>query len=386
MTTLDKILKARSILILDHPFFGSLALRLGLVEEDKCVSTAVDGINMFYNPKYIDSLTIKEVVGVVAHEVMHMALGHVWRRGSREYRGWNVATDYTINGNLITTGFTLPKGVLTNPAYNSLSAEEIYTRLPKSKNTKPRQGGKGGKGKSNSKTAKADKGGTIGDPGMCGAVLPAKSPQEAKELKAEWQAAVSQAVRIAKGELPSDLKRQIQEVLNPVVPWYILLRDFVEKSARNDYDWTRPSRRYIGRDVILPSLVSEALPEVAIAIDTSGSINAKALQQFATEASNVLGVYDTTIRVIYCDSKVHKEEIFTRADLPMKLNPVGGGGTNFCPVFKYIKEQNITPACLIYFTDLYGAFPAKEAGYPTMWLTMTEDKKAPFGITVPFKN
>jgi predicted metal-dependent peptidase len=122
-----------------------------------------------------------------------------------------------------------------------------------------------------------------------------------------------------------------------------------------------------------------------IAVDTSGSIDRKALNHFAAEASGVLGAYDTTVRVIYCDTKVQKEEVFTKADLPMKMKPVGGGGTDFRPAFKYVDKKGYTPACLIYFTDMYGDFPRQEPDYPVMWLTATERKTAPFGQTVLFK-
>jgi len=376
MITIDKITKARSILVLDHPFFGSLALRLGLVEDNSFETASTNGTDIFYNSKYIESLTTREIVGLLAHEVMHLALGHGWRQGSRKSKKWNVAADYTINENLIATGFTLPKGALNDDRYKSLSAEEIYEQLPKEQpNSKPQKGKD--KGKNNDDRT---------DLGKCGSILPTKDEEEAKEMKAIWQAAVSQAVQLSKGALPASIEKQVQEIINPTVPWYILLRDFVEKTARNDYDWTRPSRRYIGQDIILPSLISEELPEIAIAIDTSGSINQKALSRFAAEASNVLGDYDTTVRVIYCDAKVQKEEVFTRADFPMKMKPIGGGGTNFCPVFEYIHKQHFTPACLIYFTDLCGRFPNEEPEYPTMWLTTTENKKAPFGKTVKFKN
>jgi len=376
MSTLNKILKARSILILDHPFFGGLALRLELVEDNRFETMSTNGKNIRYNRKYTDALSRNELMGMLAHEVMHIALGHPWRQGKREQKRWNIACDYPINENLIQAGFTLPKGALVRPKYQSLSAEEIYNQLPQQQDKST--------GKQESDNDITDK----SDPGKCGAVMPSttKDKQEEKEMKAEWQAAVSQAIQISKGSLPANIGRQIQKILNPEVPWHILLRDFVERTARNDYNWTRPSRRYIGQGIILPSLISEQLPEIAIAIDTSGSINKKALSVFAAEASNIFSAYDTTIRVIYCDAKVRKEEIFTRADFPMKLNPIGRGGTDFRPVFEHIKKQNITPACLIYFTDLYGTFPRQEAEYPTMWLTTTKNKKAPFGTTIIFKN
>lgn len=376
MKALDKILKARSILILDHPFFGSLALRLELVEDDRFETTAVNGKNMCYNPNYIETLSINETIGLLAHEVMHIALGHIWRRDERNRQTWNAAADFAINENLTEAGFTLPNGAFINPKYRSLSAEEIYKLLPLQKDKDKKKDSVKGMDETDRT-----------DPGKCGGIMDADDRQEEeKEVKAEWQAAVVQAAQLSKGNLPASIKRHIQEITCPTIPWHILLRDFVEKTARNDYDWTRPNRRYIGLGVILPSLISEQLPEVVIAIDTSGSIDQKALSVFVAEASNILGAYDTTIRVIYCNNRVQGEEIYMQADLPMKLKPKGGGGTDFRPVFKYIEKKNITPACLIYFTDLCGTFPKQEAEYPTMWLTQTENYKAPFGITVEFKN
>ncbi|GAG04594.1 unnamed protein product, partial [marine sediment metagenome] len=104
MTSLGKLLKARTDLILYHPFFGSLALRLLLVKDNSFETAAVDGVSMFYNSEFIDSLSFRETVGLVAHEVMHMALGHIWRMGKRDGDRWNIAADYTINENLIASG------------------------------------------------------------------------------------------------------------------------------------------------------------------------------------------------------------------------------------------------------------------------------------------
>jgi len=386
MSTLDKILKARSALVLDHPFFGVLSLRLSLVEDNSFPTLATDGKGIYYNSKYIDSLSTREMIGVLAHEVMHLSLGHSWRQGTRDPMIWNIASDYAINQNLISTGFCLPEGALIDSRYDAFSSEGIYAQIASQTNKKEDKTKQQDKNKQQSKQQDNKKEDCKTDPGMCGIILPTKNKQEEKELKAEWQAATVQAAQLAKGTLPANIKRQIQEILNPTIPWYILLRDFVEKTARNDYNWMRPSRRYIGQGIVLPSLISEELPETIIAIDTSGSIDKKALSTFAAEASNVLSAYDTTIKIIYCNNRIQKEETFTRADFPMKLKPVGGGGTDFRPVFDHIEKQNLTPSCLIYFTDMHGRFPKQEPNYPTMWLTTTKDKKAPFGATVQFSN
>jgi predicted metal-dependent peptidase len=382
MTTLKKLLKARTALVLDEPFFGCLALRMQLVEDASFETAAVDGINMYYNPKFIESLTSKELIGVLAHEVLHLALGHLWRQDNRDHDNWNKAADYTINGTLTESGFTLPDGCLLDHKYDDMSAEEIYTSL---QNQPKQDGDKNGDGNG---SGKPDQSGQSGqkksDPGKCGGMIKPKTEADKKEIESTWKAATAAAASMSKGKLPGNIKRQIDELLNPSVPWHILLRDFVEKSAKNDYDWTRPNKRYINSGFILPSLVSEELPEIIIAVDTSGSIDMKALNHFSAEASNVLSAYDTTVTVIYCDTEVQHEEVFTRADMPMKMNPKGGGGTKFTPVFDHVNEKGYTPACLIYFTDMYGDFPKHEPEYPVMWLTDSKEQTAPFGKVVLF--
>jgi len=363
MNAEQKMLKARTNLVLDHPFFGCLALKMKLIEDKKVETAVTDGKSIDYNPSFIECLSNAETTGMLAHEVMHIALGHNWRQGDREHNKWNIACDYTINGNLEKAGFALPAGGLINHGeFDDMSAEEIYKVLP----TQP------------------DKKDKSSDPGGRGAVK--KSKDSTAKAKAEMKAAVNQALQIAKGKLSTEILRQVQEILKTVVPWHVLLRDFVEMTARNDYNWSKPNRRYFSRGICLPSLISEELPEVVIAVDTSGSINKEQLDIFAAEASAVLGAYETTIRVIYCDARVQGEDVFTRADLPMTLKPVGGGGTNFTPVFEHIAKNEYAPSYLIYFTDLYGRFPKEEPDYPVMWLVTGKgnERKVPFGDVVKF--
>ena len=408
MNAEQKMLKARTLLILDHPFFGCLALRLKMSKANEYQTAITDGKNILYNPSFAEKLTTQEALGFMAHEVMHAALGHTWRQGKRENKKWNMATDYTINSNLVEAGFTLPKGALIDKVnlYTDLSAEEIYNKIPESpqnqkkqteqpsqkktqenQQQKQKQTKKQQQQQQKKEEEKKEKEIKDIDPGQCGAVIPGKEETTTK-AKAEWKAAITQALQVSKGNLPACLQRQITDILDTSVPWHILLRDLVERTARNDYSWSRPNPRYFSLGIILPSLISEQLPEVAIAIDTSCSINKEQLSTFAAEASAVLGCYDTTIRIIYCDARIQAEEVFTRIDLPLKLKLKGGGGTRFAPVFEHIKKKGYTPSCLIYFTDLYGSFPEQEPEYPTMWLvpkTRDEQKReAPFGQVVNF--
>ena len=370
---LEQISRARTSLILDYPFFGSLTLKLKLVPEPQCETAAVSPDTLYFNPEWLGTLNKKQTIGLLAHEVMHLAMGHCWREGDRKHTTWNVATDYTINYELLNTGFSLPPGGLgmDNSKYVGLGAEEIYTKLLQNPDNK----------KDEKSDEKSDE---FSDPGGCGGVLKAKgSKKEQKEQEVSWKIATNQALQKNKAGLSPRVRKLLEDRITTKLAWYVLLRDFVEMTAKNDYSWTRVNRRYISNGIILPSLINEELPEVCIAVDTSGSIDINKLDYFCKECSNVLMSYNTTIRIIYCDSRIQGEELYSTQDLPLKMKPVGGGGTDFRPVFDYINKKQYTPSCLIYFTDMQGYFPNTAPSYPTLWLDYSKGSKKPaFGTVV----
>ncbi len=170
----------------------------------------------------------------------------------------------------------------------------------------------------------------------------------------------------------------------PKVDWRTLLRHFVEMASRNDYCWLPPSRRYLSQGICLPSLHAKELGRIVIAVDTSGSIDTVALEQFAAEVSAVLEALDTLIDVVYCDAQIQGHERFDRQDLPLVMNPVGGGGTDFRPVFEWVAQQGAEPRCLVYLTDLECyRFPAHAPDYPVLWVQTGHDAMpVPFGEIV----
>lgn len=391
-----KLLKARTQLLLDHPFWGVLAIRLKLEEAEWCETAATDAVHLFYNPEYIKSLTLPETVGLIAHEVGHCSFGHLWRMEGKDHVASNVAGDLVLNQNLVDCKFSLPKGALLDPAFKGLSIEEAYHKLPKN----PGGGGQNGKNPKGSGKGKqqgkcqGDQQGPQGqngtDPGKAGAFVSPKglTKEQKDQMKADWKAAVNNAARTAKsrGDLPAGLEIAIEEVLDPPLPWTTLLRDFLERSARNDYCWTVPNRRYLQMGFVLPSLVSEEIPEIDIGMDTSGSTRGF-LPRFCSEASAVLGAYRTTLRVIHCDADVHKEEVYMPEDLPLNIKPQGGGGTDFRPVFNHVAKQGYTPTAMIFFTDGYGVFPDEPPEYPVLWIVpkgQLELEKFPFGTAIQY--
>jgi len=362
MTAKDKITKARASLILDHPFFGTLALRL-TVKGDKSLPTAgTDGQSLLYNPKFIEALELDYVKAIVAHEVMHLVcLNHV-RRQNRDMFKWNVATDYA-NNLLLEKTFNLPQGVLLDHEFDNMYAEEIYNKLPNIPKDFTCLG-------------------TVQDAsGQNGQTL---SQSERDQIAQDWKIAIAQAAQVAKnqGNLPAGLERFVDSIVNPKLDWRVILRRFVEQTSRNDYAWSPPSRRHIHNGLYLPSLRSLQYKPLTIAIDTSGSISGEQLSQFQAEISSISEETKAEIRVFYCDAAVAGEEIFTDGEFVV-FHPKGGGGTDFRPVFEKIDTDGLDVACLIYLTDLEGTFPDVGPEYPVLWIVANnEEKVAPFGETI----
>src|SRR5260370_32378956 len=124
-----RIQKARTTLLLDHPFFGTLLFRLGGRPSSSIATMATDGVSLFYNPEFVDTMNAAELAGVLAHEVMHPALQHHTRRGDRDQARWNIACDYAINPMLLDASLTLPKDVLIDNRLRGMSAERIYNLI-----------------------------------------------------------------------------------------------------------------------------------------------------------------------------------------------------------------------------------------------------------------
>ena len=124
-----RIQKARTALLLDHPFFGSLLFRLKGQESRSIKTMATDGVSLYYNPDFVETLNAATLAGTLAHEVMHPALHHHVRRSGRDPKRWNQACDYAINPLLVDAGLSLPDGVLLDHRFRGMSAEQIYNLL-----------------------------------------------------------------------------------------------------------------------------------------------------------------------------------------------------------------------------------------------------------------
>ncbi len=401
-----KLAAARTRLILDKPFLGALVLRLPMhaAKPDWCKTTATDARAFFYNPEYIASLSLDQTQFMLAHEALHCALSHFARRQHRVIHKWDLACDYAINPLLIDDGLRPPPNALVMPMYKGMTAEEIYPLIddddqsetldkhaydrdnqsrgsntgkteqdlePQQQESSQDQGEQGDQG--GERDARPEKGGTAGEPQPL-------TPDEQETLSVQWQQRMAGAAQQAMqaGKLGGELARMIDHLLQPQLPWRMLLARYMNAVSRDDYSWSRPSRRE--GSFILPSLRSRQM-DLVVAIDTSGSIKDPEIQEFIDEIDALKGQVRARVTLLPCDAAIcegapFRFEPWEQFSRPREIK--GGGGTSFVPVFQWIAKEGLQPDLLVYFTDADGEFPRSEPYYPVIWLVKGRSK-VPWG-------
>jgi predicted metal-dependent peptidase len=391
-----RIQKARTALVLDHPFFGSLLFRLKDRPSSAVKTMATDGVSLLWNPEFVETLNAVTLAGTLAHEVMHPALHHHLRRTCRDPKRWNIACDYAINPLLIDAGLKLPEGVLVENRFRGMSAEQIYNLLESEADLGEDNNGDDQTSLTESGTNVAPGNDESDDPGApeteggIGQVLDAPEPGDdspsVEEQAREWDVAVNQAMTVAHqaGKVPVGLDRTVEGAAEAAVDWRELLRRLWSETIAADYSWMRPNRRHLWTGLYLPGVVREGVGEVAIAVDCSGSISPRQLRLFEAEARSIVeGQRPERVYVLYFDAAVHKVETYEAGER-IALNPVGGGGTAFEPCFEWLDERGIRPQTMVFLTDLYGSFPSSAPSYPVLWAS-TGRRQAPFGEVIPMQ-
>jgi predicted metal-dependent peptidase len=298
----------------------------------------------------------------VGHEVLHAVYDHGGRRGSRDPQIWNLAADFCVNQDLIDQKIgekITVVGILYNPKYKGMSAEEVYDDLLKNatkmdlasyakmlldEHLDP-ENGKG----------------------------PAMSEAERREIQDELSEAILNAAEAAgAGNLPAGVKRLLKDLTAPVIGWKELLEQQIQSTVKNDYSWARPSRRGWHMDAILPGMMPGQQIDVCICIDQSGSISGEDSKAFLSEIKGIMDAYDEYKIRLWCfDTSIYNDQTFTSDTMEniLEYEPMGGGGTDFMANWKYMRENDIQPQKFIMFTDGMPGGEWGEEGYcDTIWI------------------
>jgi predicted metal-dependent peptidase len=394
----DMLIKSRVSLLINAAFFGKLASRLRFIDATKwCPTAATDGRNLYYNRNFVDALGESEQIFLVGHEVLHCVYDHMdkTRLGSRDPRLANIAQDYVINADLVEAriGEMIKLvDICYDPKYRGKFWEEIYDDLFEQAKKDGRVYQKGTLDVHLDGDSAEDYEDTEGsNDGRNGPIK--YTEEEREQIKEEFQNAVIQAAKaVGAGNLPSGVRRLVDQLLNPQLSWRELLAMQIQSVVKSDYTWMRPSRKGLDAGLYLPGMDRETSIDVAIAIDTSGSIGDQMLRDFLSEVKGIMDQYnDYTIRMWCFDTAVHNPIIITpdNSNDLLSYEFKSGGGTDFLVNFEFMKQENIMPKKFIMFTDGYPWGSWGDKNYcDTVFIvhggTRDRTPMAPFGITVPY--
>ena len=350
----DLLITARVGLLINHSFFGNLATRLKMINADEwCSTAATDGRNFYYNSRFICLLKPKEVEFLVGHEVLHVVYDHMGRRDNRDPQIWNIANDYAVNADLKrhkVGEFITSVPCLYEAKYDGKYSEYIYDDLMKGV----------------SKISLDDLIDQMLDEHMDseddsdgeaeGKGRPKPMTQEERDaLRQEIkQNIINAAAGSEAGKLPAGVKRLLDDITDPKMPWRDLIQTNLTSLIKSDYSFSRPNRRGWHMDAIMPGSIPGEDIDVVVAIDMSGSISNKQAQMFLGEVSGMMQMFDGYKIHVFCfDTSVHNPQSFSsdNLDTMSEYEPKGGGGTDFTSIFDYLKERGEDTKRLIVFTD-----------------------------------
>ena len=362
----EKALTQTKITLMGTPstaFYTTIMLSLKQVWDNDQPTAYTNGRLIGWNEAFFLSMSFQERVGVLLHEILHVVLEHLFRKGDRDHQKFNRAADYAINLIIIAAGFKLPKWALYDTAYINMSAEQIYDLIP----DEPED-----EWDSNPQ----DIDGAPGDEPL--------TAEETKTLQADIDDMLVQAVTQSKlagdkpGTVPSSVERYIDSLLKPKLPWFRLLRSYVSKLAKVNWSYRKLNRRFYP-DHILPTQYSEKVCNPAIAVDSSGSVSDHQFQHFICETEAVLRTMNPDkIDFVQFDTRIVSDDSLKNIAELRKISFTGKGGTAIDPIMQWATDNK--PPVLIIFTDGHFAAAKIKPKVPVVWIIYDNPNfKADFG-------
>lgn len=384
-------IKRGHIAMMKHPetaLYSGVMMMGETSVDDKPITAYTDGINKRYGRAFLTHMCKEdsEVNGLILHENLHIVLRHMMygRDMFMENKDRaNRAADYVVNGIIMAIKdkklVKLPDGGLYDSRFDNMNMRQVYNILK----DEEEEGGGGGKGKPEEGGEPSNGSGQgeyqFDDHDFEGEGGGQMTDEEMKEMDNKIDRAIREGAILA-GRLGVDLPRAITEMLEPHVDWKREFADFVSSTCKgkDEYTWRRFNRRMLPNDIYLPTVENETIGEIVVGIDTSGSIGQEQLNEFATELVSIAeAVHPEAIRILWWDTKVHGEQLFTEnyEQIGSLLKPLGGGGTMVSCVSEYINKKKINAECVVVFTDGYLESDVKwDINKPTLWL-VTENKQ-----------
>ena len=437
LTVEQKFAKAMIDLRKHRPFYSAIYEVMDKIEDENIETMGVN-INQFkYNPKFIDELSYPEFLFVLLHEIGHISLMHVVRRGNRDPQLWNLAADLyvnkliadefsilpgksALNGSLtmptsgcwcesldIDTEFTediyeslyeqaknngYSKEMMENSSYDDIEGDSDITLEDGSKIGKHKKYHFEYSGKNKGKPFEIDMNVNVFSQDLLesnGDKM--KQENDAKRLLSN---AVTRHAMLSKeaGNTPGKLEMMVNNMLKSHIDWRKWLRKYCIKARSTDSTFSNPDKRMFYQEAIYPGQsVDECntIKGIKVCIDTSGSISDEDLAYFMGQIYDMTKQFKIEAEVIAWDTEMHSCGAI-KPDINFKeLNLAGGGGTDPTCLFEYFDSRNckVKPIVTLVFTDGYWGMNENKSWAKkykdTLWV-LTKDAhtefKPPFGL------
>jgi len=367
--------KLQLMVMNDTVFFASLLANLKLIIDESKGTAATDGVHLWMNPHFAAAQSSPKLLGLMLHEVLHCAFQHMDRRITfgLDARIWNIAGDFYINLYLTQLGYSLPPTDCLDYKYAGMGTREIYDELMKDPPPDDDDfemdiifAGSGDDGDEETEGLSADD---------------IAEQATTNVIKAVMQADLAGHP----GSVPGEIRTLLEPLLNPKLPWEVIFQNHMSKHAKDDYDWSRPNKRYMP-DFYFPNMKSDALNEIFFARDVSGSMYLHWLEAITSEMQYV---WDTlqplAIRIMDFDVIVHRDETYSKGDTFAPVELFGGGGTEPEPCIQAIREDS--PEIAVIFTDGDFYMPDLSNLYTDLvWIIVNNPSfTAPYGTVIHFE-
>jgi len=381
-------------------FFGVLCMNLEIrAVSDGSIGTAgTDGTRVFYELDFCEKMSDEELIFLTAHETLHVALRHTWRKGlasrlgGRDKARANVAADYVINLMLAKSGIRVLEGALLDEKYDGMSTEKVYSLLPECQGCSQEGDGDGsqegdrdgrssggGSGEGHQPGCPASRG-FRDNHGMWG--------KDEDDNGLTWRRNLAAAKAAAAGSVPAGMKDYVDEVLNPQLPWLDVLKDNAMASTPSDYAWERPNKRHLWDGLYLPGKKAGIRFEADFYIDVSGSMDIRTdIALCVGGVQEVAELFDEfRLEVSNFECAVTSTKVFeTGDDLEPMREVVGRGGTDFDVCLEHSLRDGRKPNQVIILTDGYASWPPSDRGLNVVWV-VTHNGRAteefPFGLVL----
>lgn len=392
----EAIIRARVRLLLNSPFFGAMATRLKIIDASKWVPTAAtDGKHFYYNVDFINGLDRQEMHFLFGHEVMHVCYDHRSRRGSRMPQLWNMAADYVINLELVEQGIgkIIQRTGTIEPCYDTkykgMSSEQVYDILL--------QEYEKNKDKFDFKEfdvhldPNAGNGDGKGDPTGENGPVPMSAEERAMMKEIIKQEMIRAAKSAGNEKTPNSIRGMINDFVEPKMDWRTLITQEILATTKSDYSFMKPSKKsWSTGGIMIPGMPNDFKAEIAVAIDTSGSISESMVRDFMSEVKGIMEQFrDYDLHLWTFDTSVHNAVLFTPENMDEldDYDVRGGGGTEFMVNWDKMKEEELVPNKLIVFTDGYPCGSWGDEDYcDTVFLIQGNTSiESPFGITCHYE-